>query len=335
MHGFVERVAALVVSIGVGATFACAPRSPARATYVARAAAPSVPDAADRFIPARLSRNARPVIHPEPFAVAALPRLWVPAYATASDGAPVPHSAGELPAQSERAGAGAGPAAFAFRGDARAIVQPGTGSWHLRCARALGAEGLIASQATWGAAAAMRVDLLAARSPGGGTEPPTFEVAHLWLDPIDCSVLAARRMSARPSRIARGLMLALRVCEGDCRDREELWILMPRVASIVHHGLGADVDVASGGFTRLRIPLRRGTAASMVARISGSECAAWMRERVAELPDGPLTTGVEVAFGAGDAEPVALAWIGEERALTGAARAAAAGHRLAAGAATW
>jgi hypothetical protein len=280
---------------------------------VSPAVSPAVPHTAARFIHPRLSRNMRPAIHPEPFAVAALPRLWVPASATASDGAAAPHAAGELRAHSERAGGAAGPPAFAFHGDALTIVKPGTGSWHLRCARALGAQGLIASDAAWGTAVPMRVDLLAARSPGGGSQPPPFEVAHLWLDPIDCSVLAARRVSARPSRLARGLMLALRVCDGDCRDREELWILMPRVGSIVHHGLGADVDVASGGFTRLRIALRRGTAASIVARISSSECAAWMRERVAELPDGPLTTGVEVTFGAGDAEPVALAWIAGAR----------------------
>jgi len=117
-----------------------------------------------------------------------------------------------------------------------------------------------------------------------------------------------------------GLVYGYRECAASCAERETLTLIFPTARNIATSGVGGALDQEiGGGFSRVRIPLRRGGGASVMAALTAFDLGAWDRAirgagAAAPARNGgqfgpPVVLGVEVAQGVDDEEPIAVVYV--------------------------
>jgi len=148
--------------------------------------------------------------------------------------------------------------------------------------------------------------VLPARWEGLATPSPTrraataeYTIVDGWFDRAACKAGAVRRVSAPANEIVPGVMYAFRTCGPSCSEDEALAIVLPTARSLVTNR--SDPARQGALTTRVSLPLRRGTAESMVAYV--------IAPAEKRQPARGLVVGVEVTQGIQDPEPVAVMFV--------------------------
>jgi hypothetical protein len=283
----------------------------------------------------------RPQVEPVEFRVADLPVTTAPPALTAA-GMPIGESGPDLLIDIDRSGA-VSPADYG----ARISLKEGSlgllSVGPLRIARGSAATYVRCGAAQrWTPPSPVRWETFrgvpAAAVPGPGTSisdgrrpAPTIalEVAEGWLTAETCKVSVVRR-SVIQARVMdpNGLVYGYRECGDSCAERETLTLIFPSARNIATSGVGGALEQeVGGGFSRVRIPLRRGGGGSVMAALAAFDLGAWDRairgvgatvpvaHRASSQFGPPVVLGVEVAQGIDDEEPIAVLYVDRSTAL--------------------
>ena len=159
--------------------------------------------------------------------------------------------------------------------------------------------------------AATRVGYSGAKWESMTAEPAgtlKFERGLAWFDHGTCKAYSIERNEVRARDIGGGIAFVFRSACPKCKGSSEtLHILAPRVDW--DSGSAGDVTFSVGApFSHAKIPLRQGASGAIVSRFTPDAITEWKKSGVKTPHEKHALLGVQVAQGAGEAEPVVVVY---------------------------
>ena len=102
-------------------------------------------------------------------------------------------------------------------------------------------------------------------SEAGGLKTAQYALVDGWFDRVSCRASSVRRTSTAVKAIVPDLVYGFRSCGSSCSEEESLTLILPTARAIVTSKSDGVPRAAPTGFTRVNLPVRRGSAESMIA----------------------------------------------------------------------
>jgi hypothetical protein len=162
------------------------------------------------------------------------------------------------------------------------------------------------------------------RAEGGAVE---YHIVDAWFDAMSCLASIMRETRLAPKPLLGGLMMAYRTRCDTCAVREQVVFIAPALTQIGTAGLGGPAVASHGSFSVVKLPLRRGGAASFSGMVMAHSLRPWLDATGGKLPEVPskvvaqpsstqppvqnmtdVHMGIEIQHAVVDEEPQAIAY---------------------------
>lgn len=136
-----------------------------------------------------------------------------------------------------------------------------------------------------------------------------FKIVDAWFDAQSCEASVVRETVVKPKAVLGSLLLVFRSeCE-DCLPKQALNFLAPPLGQLAANGVGGETAASHGSFTLIRLPLRRGGAASFTGQAQAHSVTRWFDALKAKsLGESDVFIGAEVQHAVADQDPIAITY---------------------------
>ncbi len=136
-----------------------------------------------------------------------------------------------------------------------------------------------------------------------------FKIVDAWFDAQSCEASVVRETIVKPKAVLGSLLLVFRSECDECLPKQAVNFLAPPLGQLAANGVGGDAAASHGSFTMVRLPLRRGGAASFTGQAQAHSVKRWFEALHADsLGESDVFIGAEVQHAVADAQPIAITY---------------------------
>jgi hypothetical protein len=118
-------------------------------------------------------------------------------------------------------------------------------------------------------------------------KPVEYHIVDGWFDAMSCLGSIVTRTVIKPKALLGGLMLGYRTRCEDCAIKETVVFITPALSQIGTAGLGGPAVASHGSFSIIKLPIRKGGAASFSGMAMSHSVTAWLAGTGGTLPQVP------------------------------------------------
>ena len=136
-----------------------------------------------------------------------------------------------------------------------------------------------------------------------------YKIVDAWFDAKSCTASVVRETVVEPKPVLGSLLYAFKATCDDCLNKLTINFLAPPLGQVAANGVGGEATASHGTFTQVRLPLRRGGAASFTGQVQAHALTRWL-EALDEktLGGADAVMGAEIQHGVSDTAPVAITY---------------------------
>jgi hypothetical protein len=110
----------------------------------------------------------------------------------------------------------------------------------------------------------------------GSDGKPEYRIVDAWFDAKSCEASVVSETVVHPKPVLGGLMYGFQSTCESCPTKHSVTFLSPALSQLAASGLGGTASVSHGSFSIIRLPVRKGGAASFTGMIHSHSLSQWL-----------------------------------------------------------
>jgi hypothetical protein len=136
-----------------------------------------------------------------------------------------------------------------------------------------------------------------------------YKIVDAWFDAKSCKASVVRETVVKPKPVLGTLLFAFRATCEECLPKETINFLAPPLGQVSANGVGGKASTSQGSFTLVRLPLRRGGAASFTGQVQSQALTRWVEALGGKnMGKSDVVMGAEIQHAVADTAPIAITY---------------------------